>query len=105
MNDPPKMVHKCGKSTLTENLGAALAYCGAKVLLVDQDPSGNFSIALGLPKNSRNTIESLMRSVILEDTLDFEETVVHHGYPSGEPASHGDGTSASNLGRQQVQYA
>lgn len=68
----------CGKSTLTENLGAALANCGAKVLLVDLDPSGNLSIALGLPKNSRNTIESLMRSVILEDTLDFEETVVHH---------------------------
>lgn len=67
----------CGKSTLTENL-SALANCGAKVLLVDLDPSGNLSIALGLPKNSRNTIESLMRSVILEDTLDFEETVVHH---------------------------
>lgn len=68
----------CGKSTLTENLGAALAGCGAKVLLVDLDPSGNLSIALGLPKNCRNTIESLMRSVILEDTLEFEETVVHH---------------------------
>lgn len=68
----------CGKSTLTENLGAALADCGARVLLVDLDPSGNLSIALGLPKNSRNTIESLMRSVILEDTLEFEETVVHH---------------------------
>lgn len=50
----------CGKSTLTENLGAALANCGAKVLLVDLDPSGNLSIALGLPKNSRNTIESLI---------------------------------------------
>ncbi len=68
----------CGKSTLTENLGAALARCGVKVLLVDLDPSGNLSIALGLPKNSRNTIESLMRSVVLEDALDFEETVVHH---------------------------
>lgn len=68
----------CGKSTLTENLGAALARHGVKVLLVDLDPSGNLSIALGLPKNSRNTIESLMRSVILEDALDFEETVVHH---------------------------
>ena len=66
----------CGKSTLTENLGAALARCGVKVLLVDLDPSGNLSIALGLPKNSRNTIESLMRSVVLEDALDFEETVV-----------------------------
>ncbi len=29
----------CGKSTLTENL-SALANCGAKVLLVDLDPSG-----------------------------------------------------------------
>lgn len=68
----------CGKSTLTENLGAALAGCGARVLLVDLDPSGNLSIALGLPKNSHNTIESLMRSVILEDTPDFEGIVVHH---------------------------
>lgn len=68
----------CGKSTLTENLGAALACSGAKVLLVDLDPSGNLSIALGLPKNSRNTVESLMRSVILEDSPDFDGTIIHH---------------------------
>lgn len=47
----------CGKSTLTENLGAALANCGAKVLLVDLDPSGNLSIALGTVPLSTTPVE------------------------------------------------
>ena len=35
-----------GKSTLTVNLGAALAKAGERVLLVDMDPSGNLTAGL-----------------------------------------------------------
>lgn len=38
-----------GKTTSTINLGAALAECGRKVLLVDFDPQGALSVGLGIP--------------------------------------------------------
>jgi chromosome partitioning protein len=38
-----------GKSAITKNLGAALAEMGQRVLLVDLDPQGHLTRALGLP--------------------------------------------------------
>ncbi|MFI6866468.1 ParA family protein [Nocardia sp. NPDC050406] len=40
-----------GKTTSTINLGAALAECGQRVLLVDLDPQGALSAGLGVPPN------------------------------------------------------
>lgn len=37
-----------GKTTTTLNLGAALAECGRRVLLIDLDPQGSLTLALGI---------------------------------------------------------
>ncbi len=51
-----------GKTTTTLNLGAALAAQGKRVLLVDFDPQGSLTLALGLrPDEQEHTIYSAMK--------------------------------------------
>jgi chromosome partitioning protein len=61
-----------GKTTSTINLGAALAECGRRVLLVDLDPQGALSVGLGVnPHQLDLTVHNLLmeRQVTVEDVL------------------------------------
>ncbi|HEY9311708.1 ParA family protein [Williamsia sp.] len=50
-----------GKTTSTINLGAALAECGRRVLLVDLDPQGALSAGLGVPHHELDlTVHNLL---------------------------------------------
>ena len=61
-----------GKSTTTINLGAALAFQGERVLLVDLDPQGNTSSGLGIDRAAieLSTYEVLVDSVAVDDVLE-----------------------------------
>lgn len=56
-----------GKTTSTVNLAAALSRAGAKVLVIDLDPQGNASTALGV--EHRPTVTSIYEVLIGEATI------------------------------------
>jgi chromosome partitioning protein len=75
---PAKILAMCnqkggvGKTTSTINLGAALAECGRRVLLVDFDPQGALSVGLGIqPHELDLTVYNVImeRSVSILDVL------------------------------------
>ena len=71
-----------GKTTTTISLGAGLVKKGKKVLLVDADPQGSLSAALGIkePDELPVTLSTLMRKVILDDDItkkDINECLLH----------------------------
>lgn len=66
-----------GKTTTTINLGIGLARAGRKVLLVDCDPQGSLSVGLGFPKNLRDTLKTVMESILFELEFDPHDAIYH----------------------------
>ncbi len=69
-----------GKTTTCENLGIGLANEGKRVLLVDTDPQGSLTIALGnaRPDDLQVTLTDLMEKVMQEKTIAPGEGILTH---------------------------
>ena len=69
-----------GKTTTCENLGIGLADAGKTVLLVDADPQGSLSIALGQqrPDDLEPTLADMMERIIRDEPVLPCEGVLHH---------------------------
>ncbi len=69
-----------GKTTTCENLGIGLANEGKKVLLVDTDPQGSLTIALGNPRpdDLPVTLTDLMAKVMQDQPLLPGEGILTH---------------------------
>ncbi|MGF3056515.1 ParA family protein [Microbacterium sp. YY-01] len=57
-----------GKTTTTVNIASAMAHLGARVLVIDLDPQGNASTALGVPHSA--DVASVYDVLINEESLE-----------------------------------
>ena len=62
-----------GKTTSTVNLGAALAEYGQRVLLVDFDPQGALSVALGVPAHE---LDRTVYNLLMDDDCAAADVIV-----------------------------
>ena len=69
-----------GKTTTCENLGIGLAREGERVLLIDTDPQGSLTIALGhsRPDDLPVTLTDLMAKVMQDQPLSPKEGILQH---------------------------
>ena len=68
------------KTTTTLNLGIGLAKQGRKVLLVDADPQGDLTTALGWTDadNLPVTLATQMQKVLQDEPFTYNEGILHH---------------------------
>jgi chromosome partitioning protein len=92
-----------GKTTSTINLGAALAECGRRVLLVDLDPQGALSAGLGAPHDVSWTLYDLLgRAAPPIDEVLMKTSVDHMDLlPSNIDLSAAEIQLVNEVGREQ----
>jgi len=68
------------KSTSVVNLGIGLARKGKRVLLIDNDPQGSLTEALGYPEPDKLeiTLANVMEWVLNEEDFDLAAGILHH---------------------------
>lgn len=68
----------CGKTTMAVNVAAALARLGSETLLIDLDPQGHATFAMGYAKESseRKTSYDIFRSHFDNEKTPFSELVI-----------------------------
>jgi chromosome partitioning protein len=67
-----------GKTTSTVSLGAALAQYGRRVLLVDFDPQGALSVALGVPAHD---LDKTVYNLLMDEGCAAEDVIVATSVP------------------------
>ena len=68
------------KSTSVVNLGVGLAGKGKRVLVIDNDPQGSLTEALGFPEPDKLevTLANIMEWVLNEDDFEPDAGIIHH---------------------------
>ena len=68
------------KTTTTLNLGIGLVHQGRKVLLVDADPQGDLTTALGWTDadNLPITLDTQMKKILQDEPFVYNEGILHH---------------------------
>jgi chromosome partitioning protein len=67
-----------GKTTSTVNLGAALAEYGRRVLLIDFDPQGALSVALGVPAHE---MERTVYNLLMDEDCSADDVIMSTRVP------------------------
>ena len=68
------------KTTTVVNVGIGLVKLGKKVLVIDNDPQGSLTEALGHPEPNKIevTLASIMEWVLNEEEFDLTAGILHH---------------------------
>ena len=82
---PARVIAMCnqkggvGKTTSSVNIAGALSQYGRKVLIVDFDPQGAATVALGI---NANQVENTIYTALFNPSIDVHEVVVHTRFPN-----------------------
>lgn len=93
-----------GKTTSTVSIGAALAELGQRVLLVDFDPQGALSVALGIPAHELDVsiYNVLVDGVPIQDALQMTDVPGLDLVPSNIDLSAAEVQLVSEVGREHA---